>query len=251
MGGMCIPLVLLLAGRLGKVFGTIVGIIGVLACLAAVELSGTRFALVALSVTAILYFLRGSGAQRVGLLASFVLLIVGSVMFLPKATLDRLATITAVMNPDAAAEATQDPSEAIGSLQERQQLFQDGLTAFVTHPIFGVGPNEFVDWRFSTLGQRSMVAHNTFLQIAAEEGFLGLVFYAAFIISALVTLYKCVKPLDGWQDGRQISLALEASLVYFVTSAFSLTCVTHTHRFVVVGLAVAPGASQERTTAGG
>ena len=45
--------------------------------------------------------------------------------------------------------------------------------------------------------------------------------------------------MDGWQEGRQISLALEASLVYFVTSAFSLTCVTHTHQFVVLGMAVA------------
>lgn len=236
LGGFCIPFVLLLAGRLGKVFGSLVGVAGVVACLALVELSAARFALISLAVMAILYFLRGSAGRRVAVLVAVCVLVLGSVFLLPKSTRDRLATITSVMDNEEDQDLT---SEAIGSMHERQQLVKDAMQAFLTHPILGVGPDVFIDWRFDTLHRRGQPSHNTYLQSAAEEGIFGVIFYVAFLVGSLTMIRRSVKPFEGWEDGRAVALSLEASMIYFVTSAFFITSLSHAHQFLLAGLAVA------------
>lgn len=235
IGGFCIPLVILWAHRMNKVLGFIVGSVGVVACLAAVGLSAARFALISLTVMALLIFLRGNAKQKIGLLIAFVILAVGALLFLPKSTLDRFSTITSAVE----SEGGDVSQEAIGSMRDRQQLASDAFEAFLTHPLLGVGPNVFVDWRYSALHKRGEPAHNTYLQAAAEEGFLGPIFYVAFLIGTFATLSKSIKSLDGWEEGRTIALTLERCLIYFATSACFINGTAHTHQFVVAAAAVA------------
>ena len=94
--GFCIPLVILFSQRLNKFLGIVVAIVGIAACLTAVELSGTRFALLALAVLAIYYFFRGSGFQRIMLVSCLTLIVIGFVALLPKKIIERLSTISSV-----------------------------------------------------------------------------------------------------------------------------------------------------------
>ncbi len=238
LGGWCIPLVLFLASRLGKVLGTIVGVAGVVGCLALVGLSAARFGIVSLFAMALVYFWRAGGAKRIGLLICFVILAAGSIVLLPKSTITRLATITSFWNSDQMVE-NGVPNEAVDSMHERQQLAKDALQAFLTHPVLGVGPDVFTDWRFDVLGRRGQPAHNTYLQAAAENGLFGVVFYTAFVITTFFTLQRCSKPIEGWGDGRQIALALQPAWVYFLVSAMFINCLSHAHQYMLAGLAVA------------
>lgn len=238
LGGWCIPLVLFLASRLGKIFGSIVGAAGVIACLAIVGLSAARFAIISLGVMALIYFFRSTGAKRLGLIICFVTLAVGSIFLLPKSAVDRLSTITSMWNSDQVGD-NGVANEAVDSMRERQQLAKDAFQAFITHPILGVGPDVFVDWRYDVLGRRGQPAHNTYLQAAAENGILGVIFYSAFIITAFVTLRRCTRPLEGWEDGRQIALALQPAWVYFLVSAIFINCLSHAHQYMLAGLAIA------------
>ena len=48
-----------------------------------------------------------------------------------------------------------------------------------------------------------------------------------------------MKRFAGWEEGSELASSLEISLVYFMTSAFTLTCVAHMHQFLIAGLAIA------------
>ena len=240
IGGLCIPLVLLVAARMGKIFGTIIGAAGVVACLAMIFLSAARFGLISLAVIGLVYFFRASAAQKVALVVCFGVLAVGSVFLLPKNTIERLSTITSVFSSDVeiSGEVT-TTSEALASMEERKQLTKDAFEAFTSHPILGVGPDVFVDWRWNVLHRRGQPAHDTYLQAAAENGVLGVIFYVAFLLAIFKALQRCTKPMDGWEDGRQIAFAIQTCLIYFIVSALFLNCLSHAHQFVFAGLAIA------------
>jgi len=239
ISGLCIPLVLLLASRLGKVFGAIVGVAGVIGCLALVGLSAARFSLISLTVMAFVYFFRAGGGQRIALILCFGVLVVGSVFLLPKNTVERLSTITSIWNSNTDESAGITTAEAVASMNERKQLSEDALQAFLTHPVLGVGPAVFIDWRWDNLHRRGQPAHNTYLQTAAENGIFGVIFYASFLVMIFLALRKCTKELKGWEDGRQVALALQQCLIFFIVSASFLNCLSHSHQFVFAGLAVA------------
>lgn len=239
IGGVCIPLVLLLAFRLGKVFGTLVGVVGVIGCLAIIGLAAARFGLISLAVMALVYFFRASGGRKIALVICFCLLAVGAVFLLPKSTIERFSTITTIWNSDGDDADGGITSEALASMQERKQLSKDALQAFITHPLLGVGPDVFVDWRWDVLHRRGQPAHDTYLQAAAESGIFGVAFYVAFLLSIVMALQRSTKQIKGWEDGRQIALALQPCMVYFIVSALFLNCLSHAHQFVFAGLAIA------------
>ena len=247
--GFCIPLIILFAQRLNKVLGIVVAAAGIGGCLTAVELSGTRFALVALAVLGLFYFLRAGAAQKVVLLIFFTLVAIGSLALLPKHLIERFSTIGSVVD-DQAMAASGGKNEAIASSAARKDLFFDGIHAFIKNPIVGVGPSQFINWRPLVLGKHGQPTHNTYVQVAAEEGIGGIVFYLAFLIAVFGALRRCLKPFEGWADGRQLATALTGSLVYFVTSAITLTCDLHVQGYAIAGLAIALDRIREQQLAG-
>ena len=95
----------------------------------------------------------------------------------------------------------------VGSNTERITLISLAMDAIVYNPIIGVGslnfpmftfskgiPKGIISTNFDTLGP-----HNTFLQIAAEEGLLGLAFFC-LILFALFQLIKNKNILSGLED---------------------------------------------------
>jgi O-antigen ligase len=247
--GFCIPLIILFAQRLNKFLGIVVGLAGIGGCLMAVELSGTRFALVALAVLGLYYFTRAGAAQKVLLLICFTLVAIGSLVLLPKNIISRFSTIGSVVD-DQAQAAAGGKNEAIASTAARKDLFFDGIHAFIKNPIVGVGPSQFINWRPLVLGKHGQPTHNTYVQVAAEEGIGGIVFYLAFLIAVFGALRRCLKPFEGWADGRQLATALTGSLVYFVTSAITLTCDLHVQGYAIAGLAIALDRIREQQLAG-
>jgi len=62
----------------------------------------------------------------------------------------------------------------------RGDLWAEGLGAFKTHPLFGVGVGDIGDYTESNL-----TAHNSLVVCAAELGFFGLYFWSLFLFSTL------------------------------------------------------------------
>ena len=238
MGGFAIPLIILLCSRLNRFLGLILGTAGCLGGLILIGRSATRFAILSLTVTAFVYFIRARGVQRMLLIFALVLALGTAVVILPKSSIQRFSTLSMILagGPE---NTDSSSSEADGSFLERQSLFKDAVAAFIAHPIFGVGPDNFGNWRRETLGLHDLKPHNVYLQAAAEEGIVGVILYTTFLLLCLTTLQRSTKAKSGWEEGRTIALALQLSMVYFCVSGFFINVQMHAHQFIIAGLSVA------------
>ena len=186
-----------------------------------------------------------SMAKRLGILCALVCGIGFIAVTVPGAALARLATITGALSTDVGPGA----SEASDSVAERRELQEDALRMLASHPLFGVGPGQYMNFRHDTLVENGVhkkyfPAHNTYLQIGAESGAIGLLLYLAFlwnIHSALRRVRKINLPDShpDWQLVERITLCLELSFVFFCVCSTFLNCDHYPHIFVVGGLAVA------------
>ncbi len=206
-------------------------------------MTGTRSALVALVPVGLLLLVRLPMIQRVLLVVTAVLVCVGIVAAAPQKVLERLATFSA---PDSA-DHVRDPgdvAEAAASEEERKQLVWDGLQIIARNPVFGVGPGNFADYRYNVLHKRSWFpAHNTYVQVAAENGVIGGILYIIIVLSVFATIRvvrkRCVRGDPEWDLVSRMTLCLQASLVFYAVMAAFQNCDRYPHLFIIAGLAAA------------
>jgi putative inorganic carbon (HCO3(-)) transporter len=137
----------------------------------------------------------------------------------------------------------------------RRQIWQRGIGYMLSHPIFGVGADNFetAEGRLSPfasrqqfgLGVRWNAAHNSLVQIGAELGIPGLIFYVAIVATAFAVLAgsKRQRKMNPAFRGRALELrqALTASLIGFIVGAFFLSLAYHEMMYTLVALAVGIG----------
>jgi len=122
----------------------------------------------------------------------------------------------------------------------RLQVWKRGIGYMLEHPVFGVGAANFstAEGKFSLLADRAArgrgvkwsAAHNTYVQVGAELGVPGLVFFVAMIGTALVALRRA-RP-------TALAQALTAALVGFLAGAMFLSFAYIEMLYALLGLAV-------------
>jgi len=117
-------------------------------------------------------------------------------------------------------------ASAAASAENRWKLLRDGIYLTLKHPVFGVGPGDFMVAQNDLALARGefrgawRVTHNTYIQISSEMGIPGLILY-------IVLLYQCFKPLNliarsqypgkEGSDLRELARSLRATFVVLVT----------------------------------
>jgi len=210
--------------------------------------TGTRAAIPALGCMFLVYLIRGSAVQRAALAALSVGAVLIAVTILPDTIIKRFATIFSAMNSERVyAESGSD--EAMASVAQRSELLRDALRAGSDHVIVGVGPGQFVNYRFERikgfngLNKPYLPSHNTYLQFFSEEGLPGVILYVIFLAMIYRTVRR-VRKLNApgshpdWNFGLQLAICLEAALIYFAACAAFMTCDQHPHQFAIAGLAL-------------
>jgi O-antigen ligase len=101
-----------------------------------------------------------------------------------------------------------------------------GLDMFKSDPMFGVGPGNFTNYN-------ELTAHNSFVLVLAETGFIGFLVWLAFVgycfwMLAAVLRHKLDAGADAeqvkqWQSERAIALTLLLSLCGLFSAAFFLS----------------------------
>jgi O-antigen ligase len=146
-------------------------------------------------------------------------LLVASVFFLvvmPAGYSNRLTTIFSIED---------DPT---GSAQARRELLNRGVQVASNHLVIGVGMGNFHIYSI-----REQVAHNAYLEIAAELGVTGLIAYLILIFAPLRSLRRIEretrKPRGGalikgrdapQQETYYYSVALQAALIAYLINSF-------------------------------
>ncbi|WP_285401695.1 O-antigen ligase family protein [Luteibacter sp. ME-Dv--P-043b] len=108
----------------------------------------------------------------------------------------------------------------------RVDAWYAGLEMFRDHPILGVGAGNFTEYN-------ELTAHNSFVLVIAETGFVGFVLWLAFVgygFWMMLTIVRHVRPTGddaattaAWATERQMALTLLLSLCGLFAAAFFLS----------------------------
>jgi O-antigen ligase len=102
-------------------------------------------------------------------------LVVGAMLvvpMMPQSFWDRMASIT------------DSDKDATGSREERRQLMEQAVTVFLQNPITGIGAGQFQNYGPPGQAKKWRVTHNAYLQVAAELGIFGLIFFLFIVWKA-------------------------------------------------------------------
>lgn len=155
----------------------------------------------------------GRGKRAMTVVAGLVLCC-AFVVAMPSGYSDRLFTILHTQN------------DQTHSAQERQELFGRAVEVIMYHPVIGIGVGNFGIYSI-----RDKVAHNAYLEIAAELGVMGFIAYMVLIFSPLRTLrrieresYSSRAGPGGWSERERetyfLSIGLQAVLVAYMVCSF-------------------------------
>ena len=207
-----LPMALYLSAR-GGFLGRVFWFAGAALLLYGIYLTNSRGAFLAVMVIAAVYLWR-----KRGLLTSLALSGVGMMGLL--------------LIPTRAQDISVDEDSAFG----RIDAWYEGLHMFLSHPLLGVGAGNFTDYN-------DLTAHNSFVLVIAETGFLGYILWLAFVGYSFLMMLRVLRyqvevpaqatvPVEkaddaslgvDWERERNIALTLLLALCGMFAAAFFLS----------------------------
>ena len=125
------------------------------------------------------------------------------------------------------------------SLDERTELLHQALDLFSEHWLLGVGPGNFAKASgFVSVTGKLRPAHNTYLEIASEQGVVGLAAALAFCAVVGWTLWRAWRTAPSARH-RQRLIGSTAGLSALGLMAATLGLLTFSMGYLVLGLALA------------
>jgi O-antigen ligase len=242
-----IPFWLLLCSRMPKPLGVPLGIGGMLFLLRVVILTATRSSMIALPCMFLIWLWRARMAYRIAGIAVCSIAALGLWVTAPQSARSRLATTLEAISTSTTYRGA---GEATDSAAQRHEVLMDGIAATLRSPIWGVGAGQFAQYRRKSLSESetqrktTLKTHNTYLQMAAENGIPGLLLYLLFVGSTYRTIMK-VRKATMSKATRELALGynlsgyLEMAFVLFVVEALFVTMEEHVYMFILGGMAVA------------
>src|SRR5215475_10153475 len=107
-----------------------------------------------------------------------------------------------------------------GSAQERRELMERAASIAIRHPIVGVGMGNFHIYSI-----REKEAHNSYLEIAAELGVIGLIAYLMVIFAPLRSLLRIERQTKGMRTKGEremywLSVSVQAVFIAYMVCSF-------------------------------
>ncbi|WP_224361944.1 O-antigen ligase family protein [Hyalangium versicolor] len=224
--GMVVPLaVAFLARKESKLLMRIACAVAAALAVVAIVLSHSRGGFIGLSVAMAVWAIREK--RRLQAIVVGSILAVGLVMFAPKSFWERNETVTSF----------HEDASAMG----RVYAWQVASRISLDKPLLGVGAGSFrYAWPMYAPpeARRAYVAHNIFLDVIGELGFVGLLFFLVFAGGATGGAFAGSKDSESGWLGRALAASMAGYLVCDLFSGYILSA----HLYVLFGLA----ASAER-----
>lgn len=132
----------------------------------------------------------------------------------------------------------------------RKAIWERNIPIVLQNPVLGVGPGCFTIVNGFTYAEEvggkswNMTAHNSYLLIAVEMGLVGLGLYVAFIVRCIMRMQRLQKEAvlnSEFEEHIWFAIALEASLLGYMVSAFFISFTYNPVLYLLVGLGVAYG----------
>jgi O-antigen ligase len=209
----------------GKVFA-----VGVMVLILATTFrTGSRGAMIGFVMMLLVVFLRAPVMGKLKIIMAGVLFLGIVLTTMPGKLIARYKTVADEEADDGEMDASMRNSAA-SSTASRKQLLKHSLLFTMQHPLFGVGPGNFVvadDSYSKSIGLRKgnwLGTHNSYTQVSSELGIPAFLFFTATVAMALkgpYALYRKTRGDPRLEDMGNAALGLHYCLVvYAVTILF-------------------------------
>ncbi len=124
----------------------------------------------------------------------------------------------------------------------RIEIWKRGLKIMAGHPIFGVGIDGFTTAEglsHKDIGGKWSTAHNSFIQIGAELGFIGLILFCYIIWTSLKGIKKVLKSINKDKNSYPTLTtlyAIQCSWIGYAIGGFFLSAAHSPLFFFLAGL---------------
>lgn len=178
----------------------------------------------------ILYLLRKERTLLMG--AGFALMLILPLVMDLEAAMLRYQTLV---------DPTMESSLGHGSLTERKALLLAGLKIFSEHPILGVGVGMFrLHASYVSAGEVWKIAHNSYLNVAAEQGIPGIITHLYFGFTVANAAWNAAMH-SRTEYFRSAGMGFLLSLAAFSAMALTLNLATFAVAYFMLGLGLAVG----------
>jgi putative inorganic carbon (HCO3(-)) transporter len=128
--------------------------------------------------------------------------------------------------------------------QARLMYWKRGIQFFEEHPLLGIGYHNWVPYYVkyypaeALTGKTQQVAHSTPIQILAELGLLGFIFYYGLAFKTILLNSRLIKSSRPNQERiwKDVSYALNIGLIGFLTSSIFITVTFYPFLFIQASL---------------
>jgi O-antigen ligase len=197
----------------------IVGIFALALALYEILAAGSRGALLGIAAALLIFALTTTPRIRLTLFVTVPILGILMIGLLPTTVTHRILSFSTT-GPDASSEAAE-------SAESRERVLHDAIQFTLQHPLLGLGPGQFGNnegEQTTKAGNKLWIeAHNSFAQVASENGFPGFIFYLGGILSSWFLLECTSRRLTrkrGVKEAAAAILCLRIGLVSFCATIF-------------------------------
>lgn len=247
---MVLPFAVMLVVVERKRFRKLMAAASIVGIMLGVAMTFSRGAVVGLAVTLVVAVVLRYIRFRVALVAALVAFAFASV-----AAPEYIARTTGFLSePTPGADGGASGQQSDGAAESRTAEGLAAALAFADRPVFGLGPDGFPDY-YQTyareLGLRisgaRREAHNLYLGLAAEIGFVGLGAFLVMMLAALRHLHRVRRrALAVRPDLAKVLTAFSVSLVVYLATGFFLHFSFIRYLWLFLALAAAAAAIVER-----
>jgi O-antigen ligase len=204
--------------------------------------TASRAGFLSIIATALAAFWLSKHKLKLAVLA--VVVIPSAFLLLPAETRHRLLFIAVGHSVQVTNEAERS---SLDSQRLREMRLLDSIKLTFQHPIFGVGPGDFMAadsiYRESS-GQRAtwLGTHNTYTQVSSEVGVPGFVFYLATIVVCgrmNYRVYKKTRGVKGLEDYAAVSFCMFLSIIAYAVGSFFDQLAYSTYLPIIAGVSSA------------
>lgn len=233
------------------------GIAGILLSTFYAFRTGSRGSVIAASAMLILIFSLSRNRMRVAALGLAALLSAALAASIGGESSSTLHRLSLVISDTSSPAETQSDLAAVASQLQREELFKTSLRYTLSHPVFGVGPDQFAtavsqDAARDNQHMPWLGTHNTYTQISSECGIPAVIFYAAVIglsLASNLRLYRRARDRPADYELAGLSHCLLAGTLVFAVSAFFFHMAYSAYLPTLAGFTVALSLTQTKQLA--
>lgn len=185
--------------------------------------TGSRGSMLTLAVVLVLLFFGLSAGKKVIVAFSAVIIVLLSFLVLPGELRRRYTTY---FTSSSTAENPTDVDSPVGSTEHRLYLLQRSIEFTLTHPIFGVGPDQFATYEDAAAREDGHLkgswlgCHNTYTQISSESGIPGLIIFVMILITAWKATGRVYRDASRLGNSYGAGIATTAQALRYVLLAY-------------------------------